>query len=372
MKLSALGFGAMRLPVISEEDRTIDENAVFDMVDYAMANGINYYDTAYGYHGGQSEIVMGRALGRYQRDSYYLATKFPGYSLQNFPRVKEIFPEQLEKTGKDHFDFYLFHNVNEMNIDEYLDPAYGIRDYLVEQKEKGLIRHLGFSCHGEYDVLKRFLDAYKDDVEFCQLQINYLDWKFQNAKAKVELLKEYGIPVWVMEPLRGGKLASLAEPFEARLKALRPDEDIPAWGFRFTQSIPEVKVTLSGMSNMEQLKANIATYETSKPLTEAEWQAIDEITTEMMTAKSVPCTSCRYCVSQCPMELNIPRLIRLYNEHLLTTSGGGFGFIAPMALSKLPEDKQPGACLHCRSCEEVCPQQIKVSEVMEDFVRILK
>lgn len=371
LKLSSLGFGAMRLPLKEDRDAAIDEEKTFEMVDFAIQNGINYFDTAYGYHGGQSEIVLGKALGRYPRESYYLATKFPGYSLENFPKVKEIFFEQLEKTGKDYFDFYLFHNVCEMNINEYLDPKYGVRDFLVEQKKNGRIRHLGFSCHGEYETLKRFLDAYHEDIEFCQLQINFLDWKFQNAKAKVELLKEYGIPVWVMEPLRGGKLAKLADPYEQRLKALRPDESIPAWAFRFLQTIPEVTVILSGMSDMEQLKANVLTFETDKPLNEEEWKAIGSVTDEMMTSKSVPCTACRYCVSECPMELNIPRLIRLYNEHLITTSGGGFGFIAPMALSKLPEDKQPGACLHCRSCEAVCPQRIKISEVMEDFVRIL-
>lgn len=227
-KLSALGFGAMRLPVIDGDDARPDKERVFAMVDTAMARGINYYDTAWGYHNGNSELVMGEALSRYPREKYYLADKFPGYDLSNMPKVKEIFKKQLEKTRTDYFDFYLFHNVCEMNINQYLDPKYGIYEYLIEQKKNGRIKHLGFSCHGEMDVLKRFLDAYGKDMEFCQLQINYFDWEFQHGKEKVELLKEWNIPVWVMEPLRGGRLASLDEMSEKALKEARPNEDIPA------------------------------------------------------------------------------------------------------------------------------------------------
>ena len=241
LKLSALGFGAMRLPVLDGDDSRIDEAAALRMVDTAMQSGINYYDTAWGYHGENSETVMGKALARYPRDSFYVATKFPGYDASNWSKVKEIFPRQLEKLGVDYFDFYLFHNVCEMNIDAYLDDEkYGIYSYLMAQKRQGRIRHLGFSCHGELDVLKRFLDAYGKDMEFCQLQLNYLDWTFQHGKEKVELLRQWGIPVWVMEPLRGGKLARLQPEHEAALTALRPDEEIPAWAFRFLQSIPSV------------------------------------------------------------------------------------------------------------------------------------
>ncbi|MBQ7720704.1 MAG: aldo/keto reductase, partial [Clostridia bacterium] len=200
-KLSALGFGAMRLPVIGGDDGRIDEAAAMSMVDRAMEGGINYYDTAWGYHGGNSELIIGRALSRYPRDSYYLATKFPGYDPSNWGKVKEIFERQLEKTGAGYFDFYLFHNVCEMNIDAYLDDErHGIFSYLSEQKKKGLIKHLGFSCHGGAETLRRFLDAYGKDMEFCQLQLNYLDWSFQSGKEKVAMLEDMGIPVWVMEP----------------------------------------------------------------------------------------------------------------------------------------------------------------------------
>lgn len=366
-KLSALGLGAMRLPVIGEDDSKIDETAAEKMVDYAMEHGINYYDTAWGYHGGQSELVIGRALKRYPRESYYLATKFPGYDLSNMDKVEEIFEKQLKKCGVEYFDFYLFHNVCEMNIDAYLDDKYGIYRYLMKQKRAGRIRHLGFSAHGSYDVMKRFLEAYGEGMEFCQIQLNYLDWTFQDAKGKLELLAEHQLPVWVMEPLRGGKLAELSEEDAELLKNLRPDESVPAWAFRFLQSIPGVTMVLSGMSNSEQLRENIQTFEEEKPLNSKEMEKLLKIANNMVEKIALPCTACRYCVSHCPQGLDIPALLALYNEHCVTDGG----FIAPMALSAIPEEKRPGACIGCRSCEAVCPQQIKVSEAMADFVRKL-
>lgn len=367
-KLSALALGAMRLPTVDGDDSRIDEIRTAEMVDYAMKNGINYYDTAWGYHSGNSEIVMGKCLKKYPRESFYLATKFPGYDLSNMTKVSEIFEKQLEKCQVDYFDFYLFHNVCEMNINEYLDPKYGILDYLLEQKKNGRIKHLGFSAHGSYDVMKRFLDAYGKHMEFCQIQLNWLDWSFQNAKEKVALVEEYKLPVWVMEPLRGGKLASLSETRNQRLKALRPDEEVPAWSFRFLQSIPSVVVTLSGMSNFEQLKDNIRTFETEKPLNETEREELFAMANAMTRKDSLPCTGCRYCTTHCPQGLDIPMLIELYNEHCFTGVGG---FIAPMALMAVDEDKKPTACIGCRSCEAVCPQQIKISEAMSDFSKKL-
>lgn len=365
LQLSSLGMGAMRLPTIDGDDAHIDVEKTKAMVAYAMEHGINYYDTAWGYHDGNSELVMGEALKAYPRDSFYLATKFPGYDLANMPKVKEIFEKQLEKLGVDYFDFYLFHNVCEMNIDAYLDDEkYGIYSYLMEQKANGRIKHLGFSAHGNIDTMKRFLEKYGKDMEFCQIQLNYLDYHFQEAQGKIELLQSYNIPVWVMEPLRGGRLAKLDEDSEKALKALCPKETIPAWAFRFLQSLPQVVVTLSGMSNMEQLQQNIATFETDQPLPDKEMEALLAIADEMVKKIALPCTACHYCTSHCPMGLDIPTLVSLYNEHAFT----GGGFIAPMALSAIPEDKQPSACIGCRQCEMVCPQQIKVSEMMKDFV----
>ena len=283
-----------------------------------------------------------------------LATKFPGYDLSNMDKVQEIFEKQLEKCRVDYFDFYLVHNVCELNINDYLDPRHGI--------------HLGFSAHGSYDVIERFLDAYGKDMEFCQLQINWIDWNFQNAKTKTELLRKWNLPIWVMEPLRGGKLTSLPDNYEIELKSLRPNETVTEWSFRFLQSIPDVCVTLSGMSNFEQLKQNIKIFETEKALSDNEFNILLRMADEMTKKKSLSCTACRYCTSHCPQELDIPQLLSLYNEHIFTDGG----FIAPMALAALPQDKQPSSCLGCRSCEAVCPQQIKISEVMSDFADKLK
>ena len=368
LRLSALGMGCMRLPVLDGSYSKVDIDTVRQMVAYAMEKGVNYYDTAWPYHGGASEKALGEVLGDYPRDSFYLATKFPGFDVSNMGKVKEIFEAQLERCQVEYFDFYLFHNVCELNIEAYLDPQYGILDYLLEQKKNGRIRHLGFSTHGTIETVERFLDAYGEHMEFCQIQLNWLDYKMQNAKAKVELLKERNIPIWVMEPVRGGKLVHIDPAYEAELKALRPEADVVEWAFRFLQSIPEVVVTLSGMSNMEQLKDNVATYETDKPLSEFEVQTLFGVAHDMTAKNTLPCTACRYCTEHCPMGLDIPKMIELYNEHVY--SGGGF--LAPMAIRAMPEEKKPSACIGCRACEAVCPQNIKISEMMSDFVGRLK
>ena len=363
-KLSALGMGNMRLPVVNGNDSEIDVSTAREMIAYCMESGINYYDTAYGYHGGQSELVVGELLKNYDRSSFCLASKFPGYDLSNMPKVKEIFEEQLKKCQVEYFDFYLFHNVCEMNIDQYLDPQYGIYDYLMEQKKNGRIKHLGFSAHGDIDCMTRFLEAYGKDMEFCQIELNYFDYKFQDAKGKVELLKKWNIPVWVMEPVRGGQLATLSDEATAKLKAARPDEKVPAWAFRFLQAIPEVVVTLSGMSNMDQLKDNIKTYEENKPLNEAEMELILGIADDMISKTTVPCTGCHYCVSKCPKKIDIPYMLKLYNEAVISGSGD---FISAMGLASVDADKMPECCISCHSCEKVCPQQIHIPEELKKF-----
>ena len=367
LQLSGLGLGMMRLPVLDGDDNTVDEAKTAEMIDFCLQSGINYFDTAWGYHGGNSELAAGKILSRYPRESYYLASKFPGYDLSNMDKVEEIFEKQLEKCRTPYFDFYLFHNVYEGNIDAYLDPRYGILDYLLKQKANGRIRHLGFSAHGSIDVIKRFLDAYGQHMEFGQLQLNYMDWHFQNAQEKAELLTKSGIPVWVMEPLRGGKLAAASQELTEKMHSLRPSETVPGWAFRFLQSIPGVTVVLSGMSTMEQLQANIATYEADDPLTQEEFRTLVNSMDEEVKKAGLPCTACHYCTSHCPKKLPIPELIALYNEHKAT----GGGFIAPMAVGSMPQEQRPANCVGCRSCEKVCPQQIKISEMMADFTSMI-
>lgn len=339
MKISALSMGNMRLPVLNGDDNCIDVDAARDMIAYAVEHGVNYFDTAYGYHGGNSERVVGEALKAYDRDSFYLATKFPGYDLSNMPKVKEIFEEQLQRCQVEYFDFYLIHNVCELNIGHYLDPKYGIFEYLMEQKRNGRIKHLGFSSHGDVACLSQFLEVHGKDMEFGMIELNYYDYRFQNAKAKMELLAEWNIPLWVMEPFRGGQLASLSEDAEAKLKQARPDESVSAWAFRFLQTVPGVVVTLTGASNMQQLKENTATFEERKPLIADEMDLLLGIADEMIAKTAIPCTACRYCVNKCPKGLDIPFLLKLSNESM--AEGPGW-FIAPMALGSLPQDKQPG------------------------------
>ncbi len=356
--LSMLGFGAMRLPTLPNGE--IDEKQVADMTALAIANGVNYFDTAYPYHGGKSEIVMGQVLSAYPRETWYLANKYPGHQIAAAYDPAAIFEEQLKKCGVDYFDFYLLHNVYENSIGVYLDPQWGIIDYFREQKRLGRIKHLGFSSHGGVAMLRDFLDQAGDDMEFCQIQLNYLDWTLQDAKAKVALLNERSIPIWVMEPVRGGRLCKLDAADEAALRSLRPDEGVPAWGFRFLQGVPGVKVVLSGMSALEHVEDNLRTFEAAKPLTAKETDLLLSIAKGMKD--SVPCTACRYCTSHCPMGLDIPLLISICNELKFAGSVN-----ASMRLDGLAADKQPSACIGCGACTRMCPQHIAIPEVMRDL-----
>lgn len=367
IKLSSLGMGCMRFPT-KESYGEIDIDRTKEMVAYAFEKGINYFDTAWGYHNGNSEIVMGEILKDYPRESFYLATKFPGYDINCLKNPKEIFEEQLRKCQVEYFDFYLLHNLCESNIDNYLNEEFKLMEYLLEQKKNGRIRYLGFSTHGTIETMRRFLDVYGKYMEFCQIQLNYLDWKLQNAKGKVELLKEYNLPIWVMEPVRGGKLAKLDEEYEVKLKEAREEATIVEWAFRFLQTIPEVVMTLSGMSNYDQLKENINTFESDKPLNDKELDVLFEVCDNMTSKTTLPCTGCRYCTSYCPKELAIPEMIELYNDYVY--SGGSF--VSSMVVSTMKEEKKPSACIGCRACEKVCPQNIKISEMMKDFVVKLK
>lgn len=369
LKLSGLGLGCMRLPCIDGDDSRPDPAAVQEMVDYAMANGINYFDTAWGYHDGNSETVIGEALKKYDRSSFYLTTKFPGYDLSNFGKHEEIFNKQLEKCQTDYFDFYLYHNVCELNIDKYLEDE-ELTNFLLKMKEEGKIRHLGFSCHGSLDVMHRFIMKHFRHLEFCQIQLNYLDFEFQNAKDKVEELNNIGIPIWVMEPLRGGKLAKSCLGGEKLLAKSNPDWTPANWAFSFVETVPGVTMILSGMSNFEQLKQNIAFFDEKKTLGDEDIATLltaAHFDTTGKNAGTVPCTACKYCMSKCPMGLEIPRILELYNEHAYSEGG----FIAPMAMANWEADKLPSACIGCGACAAVCPQQIDIPGTMSKFTEML-
>jgi len=361
--LSLLGMGGMRFPTL--ENGQVDEIQTEKMIASAIENGVNYFDTAWTYHGGQSEVVLGKLLKKFPKEKWYLADKYPGHNIASTYNPAKTFETQLARCGTDRFDFYLLHNIYENSLDVYLDPKWGMVDYFIEQKKNGRVGHLGFSTHGSPEVIRKFLDAYGEHMEFCQIQLNWLDWTLQDAKKKVELLNEYHIPVWVMEPVRGGKLASLDAEDEKILKSLRPEESIPAWSFRFLQDIPGVQMVLSGMSDMAQLTDNLKTFESAKPLNASEKEALLKIAEGMKD--SVPCTACRYCTEKCPLSLDIPLLLSIYNEIRFSANVS-----VGMRLEGLPFEKTSAACLSCGACAKMCPQLIDIPGALRDLTERLK
>lgn len=361
-KLSLLGFGTMRLPTAANGE--IDRKTFQQMVDLSIKNGINYFDTAWPYHSGLSETELGLALSKYPRDSYYIATKYPGHQVSRSYDPAAVFEKQLQKCGVDYFDFYLLHNVYENSLDVYMDEKWGIYEYFKEQKRLGRIKHLGFSTHATTETMKKILDIMGEGMEFCQIQLNWVDYTLQDGIGKIKLLNERNIPIWVMEPVRGGKLCTLSDENEAKLKAMRPNESIPAWGFRFLQNIPGVTMILSGMSNTEQMMDNLKTFEELTPLSETERNTLLGIAEELKD--SIPCTACRYCTDTCPMGLDIPLLIANYNELRFVPSVN-----TSMRLDALPESKLPSACIGCGACTQICPQKINIPDVMRAFAEKL-
>ncbi len=356
--LSLLGFGAMRLPTL--ENGEIDRRAAEDMVARALAEGVNYFDTAYPYHGGMSEVVLGEILSKYPRESFYLADKFPGHQLMKCYDPAAIFEEQLEKCGVEYFDFYLLHNVYERSMAVYTDPEIGIIEYFIEQKKNGRIKHLGFSTHALTDGLREFLDAAGEYMEFCQIQMNYLDYTLQDARGKYELLAERNIPVIIMEPVRGGRLASLSGDIADKLKEIRPNASFASYAFRWLFDFDNIAVILSGMSNMEQVTDNLATFNSYEKLTDTERLLLEKIAAEMLN--SVPCTGCRYCTDGCPVGLDIPLLIATLNELRVSSSMN-----ASMKVEFLPDDKKPTACIACGACSSICPQSIDIPAALSEL-----
>jgi predicted aldo/keto reductase-like oxidoreductase len=380
LNLSCLGMGAMRLPKTGEGEK-IDEAKARGIIEYAYNNGINYFDTAYRYHAGESESFLGLVLKEIKRDSFYLATKFPGHMMeyrdgrlgftsllashQPVASAADVFEKQLEKCDVDYFDFYLLHNLCETSYPFYTDDRAGVVEYLLDQKKKGRIRHLGFSAHGRAGTIDSFLNHY-NCFEFAQIQLNYLDWTLQNASKKYEVITKHGLPVVVMEPCRGGRLANLNDELTMILKKARPHDSAASWAFRFLQSLPNVQVVLSGMSTMEQLKENIETFSKNDPVNDDEKELLNRIVKSLVNM--VPCTGCRYCCDGCPKELDIPNLITLYNE----LKFGNPQYSLNETLRTMKEPERPSACIGCGSCVKVCPQNIDIPVVLQNFAEILK
>ena len=359
LKLSRLGFGCMRF-TRDPETKEIDQDKVNTMFDLAISAGVNYFDTAYPYLDGKSELAMAEALRKYPRDQYYLADKFPGHSLPGPVDNIALFNVSLKKCNTDYFDFYLLHNINEWSYKIYSDENYHIIPDMVRMKNEGKIRHLGFSFHGGTALLEEVLTRYEGVFEFVQIQCNYLDWTLQDAKEKYEIITRHGLGVWVMEPCRGGKLANLSEENEAKLKELRPSESSASFAFRFLQELPNIKVILSGMNEMFQVEDNLKTFAEPQYLTEEEKQVLFAIAEGMK--KGVPCTGCRYCCAGCPMGLDIPYLLECYNDYKYDVS-----LTSSMRLDGLEDSKKPAACIACGQCTHACPQGIDVPAVLAEL-----
>lgn len=357
-KLSMLGFGTMRLPTLP--DGSIDRKQAEQMTARAIEKGVNYFDTAVPYHGGMSEKIMGQILSAYPRESYYLASKFPGHQVMEEYNCAEMFSDQLVRCGVDYFDFYLLHNVSEASIATYTDSRWNIILYFIEQKKLGKVHHLGFSSHGSLQMLREFLDQYGEHMEFCLIQLNYLDWTLQEAKEKYELLTERGIAVMVMEPLRGGALAKLSEAEAELFNKHISLESAAGAAFRWLQRLDNVKVVLSGMSDERQMADNLNTFTDLDPLGDKESDVLMQIAEGRKD--SVPCTGCRYCVDGCPMGLSIPEFIAMYNEFRVATSVN-----VSQKIEVLPEDKKPSACISCGACTHICPQNIDIPACLSEL-----
>jgi predicted aldo/keto reductase-like oxidoreductase len=327
-------------------------------------------------------------LSQFPRDSFYLATKMPGH-MMNYENGKfnftgllanapsrspvEVFEEQLEKCRVNYFDFYLLHNLCEASYEFYTNEEIGIIAYLLEQKQKGRIRHLGFSAHGQAECIEKFLVWSESRFpggcfEIAQIQLNYLDWTLQNAKTKYEILTKHRLPVVVMEPCRGGKLASFDDKITVMFKTARPNDSIASWAFRFTKTLPNVQVTLSGMSSLEQLWDNLKTFSDTSPLTSDDNAILQKAIAALVDM--VPCTGCRYCTEECPQKLNIPGLISIYNE---IKNGDSFSLnvLNSFTLSVMTEAELPSNCSGCGNCKQICPQGLDIPEIMQKLTEAI-
>jgi predicted aldo/keto reductase-like oxidoreductase len=325
------------------------------VVDTAISCGINCFDTAHSYQNEDSERFLGEALSKYPRDSYYLSTKF---YVEYSDDIEATFEAQLKRCQTDYFDFYMLHCLDENTITAYMDKKHDYLGYLLRQKEKGRIRNIGFSSHAAPETLKRFLDWY-DQFDMALIQLNYLDWIMLEARRQYEILVEHGIPVWVMEPMKGGSLSTLNKEAAAVLKAVAPKRSLSSWGFQFLQGLSEVQVVLSGMSTVSQVMENAAIFDACNPLNNQERAALSRAAAIFMETMGVPCTSCRYCCSACPADLDIPLLIKGYNEQKISGS--------TWKIANLSEAKSPTTCLSCGSCVKRCPQKIDIPQVMKRF-----
>lgn len=358
---SLLGFGCMRFPMKNGE---VDVEESKRMVDFAVQNGVNYIDTAYPYHGGKSETIVRDIIKNYNRDSFFLADKLPLWECKTIEDVDRIFHEQLEKCGVEYFDFYLIHAVNKDRYKQVI--SLGVISKLEEYKRQGKLKNIGFSFHDDLESFKKWADLYNWD--FCQIQLNYMDIEHQQGMEGYDILTEKGIPVIIMEPVKGGGLAKFNPVIESQLKERRPDDSIASWAFRWVGSLPNVKVILSGMSTFEQVEDNIKTFSDFEPLSDSEQELITKVRNDILELSKVECTSCNYCMP-CPHGVDIPGNFRIYNGHSMYSNDG---YVKWSYGNMIKDKKAARNCIDCGECLPKCPQFIEIPTRLAEFEVYLK
>ena len=361
MTMPLLGFGLMRLP---QKDGKIDDETAERMVAKAFAAGCNYFDTAYMYHEGDSERFVGRVLSKYPRESYYLTSKMPIAMMNSAADNERIFQEQLERTKAGYFDFYFLHWLNAPHWEKA--KSFGTLDFLKKMQAEGKIRRIGFSFHGEPEMLETIAKAYPWDL--AQIQLNYLDWELCRSREQYEVLTRHGIPISVMEPLKGGTLVKLTPDAKAIFERANPDVSVASWGLRYVASLPNVQIVLSGMSATEQMEDNIRTFSPFIPLNDAERKTIADALATYRKSGAIPCTGCRYC-SPCPAGVDIPRNLALLNQ----VKGGQALFHAKLLVyDEMQETERASSCVGCGACKKKCPQSIDIPKFMKEIAKTFK
>ena len=360
--IGKLGFGYMRLPRAGND---FDYAAINAMVDKYLDAGFTYFDTAYVYQGSE-EAMRETLVKRHPRERYQIATKLPMFVLKEPADMQKTFDESCRRLGTDYIDFYLLHGLD-ANQNENAEKL-GAWEFAKKLKDEGKVRHYGFSFHDTADKLDKILTRHPD-AEFVQLQINYIDWDSEDIQSRLvyETARKHGTPIVIMEPLKGGLLASDSSPIRPVLKKAAPDKSVASWAVRFAASLDGVITMLSGMNSMEQLEDNIATIKNLMPLSDAETAVVKEAIGVLNSVPRVPCTSCKYCVEDCPQQINIPQLFELYNTYLVHNSTANSEFSFMMATK---DRGKPSDCIACRVCEEHCPQHISIADHMKDMAGI--
>ncbi len=358
--IKKLGFGLMRLPMIGDE---IDIEQTKAMVDEFMANGFTYFDTAYVYgeDGASEKAAKAAVVDRYPREIFQLASKLPIWCCKTKEDLRKVFDTSLERTGAGYFDFYLNHSLSKDKLDK-LDEL-GAWDFVAEMKEKGLVKHMGFSFHDTAEVLDEILTKHPEQ-EFVQLQINYNDWESDSVQARkcYEVARKHGKPIIIMEPVRGGSLAELTPEIQKVFKTVRPEMSIASWAIRFAANLEGVITVLSGMSNLEQMQDNLSYMTEPEPFSEEEKAAVDKAAEILRTTPTVPCTNCKYCTEGCPVKINIPELFKVYNRRNVY---GSREQTQNRYNEIISESGKPADCIACGQCESVCPQHIEIISLLE-------